>query len=119
MKLTIDVTQRDIDNGLPDHVSSCPIALATLRVWQAEHGYEPMDVNVDGSVLAIDPRQLYADDALPPETALARGTDPRPLCFPLPAEAHEFIERFDSDRHVEPFSFTVHSPQRWRTDMKR
>jgi hypothetical protein len=79
-KITIDVTQADIEAGHPLACSACPIALAAQRAF----GDRPVIVD---SFLSI------------------RGQDR--LVWSMPSAAYAFIRDFDAGRPVEPFSFTL------------
>jgi hypothetical protein len=75
-KMTINVTQADIDQGAPDCVDNCPIALAIIRA--VGHPY-----------VAVD--RLHAK---------VSGREYR-----LPVTAQCFILDFDAGDSVAPFTF--------------
>lgn len=85
-KITITVTQEDIDKGRRESSCNCPIALAARRVF----------VNDSVRVSPFD-LVLYAKD------------DEEVRYRMLPQEAARFIEQFDHQgpTQVKPFSFTV------------
>lgn len=76
--ITINVTQEDIDAGLPIKCIQCPIALAAKRVF----GHE---VSVAATYIH-DIKSGYYD---------------------LPRAAVDFVAAFDKGRTVTPFSFEV------------
>lgn len=80
----IDVTQDDIDNGIPGSVCDCAIARAGKRVFQNK------SIMVNGKMFI--------------------GGAPDYMSFSLPKEVWHFISNFDNDvtRHTcKPFSFMV------------
>jgi hypothetical protein len=79
MRYTIRITAEDIRMGRPRNGPSCPIALAAVR--------------------AIGDAGLWVyDDAI----ELSSGET-----GPLPAEARDFVGRFDRRETVVPFAFEV------------
>ncbi len=84
MKITIAVTQGDIDDGCRGNAVACPVARAAARILDARH--------------------------LSVRTKVLEFTEPL-LLIPLPAAAVKFIRQFDSRAHVEPFSFDVNVPE--------
>lgn len=78
MKIT--VTKKDIENGFPASCSSCPIALAIRRATRK-------NILVGSSEIG-HPAIGFKDIKLPKKVRL-------------------FIERFDQDIPVKPFSFTL------------
>lgn len=89
MKRTIQVTQDDIDKGVKNNTKFCPIARAMVRTLGLD-GVD--DIFVGYTVAEVQ----YATDG--------------PLEYlecPLPTEAKDFIEQFDTDHTVEPFEFEV------------
>ena len=84
--LTIEVTQEDIDRGLPRNCGHCPVALAVMRAT----GFEEVYVSAWSM-------QLYRKGSyVPGGSALT------------PKEAAGFIDAFDGRGACpEPFSFTV------------
>lgn len=79
--MKIDVTAEDIDNGVPGECGRCPVALAIAR----KLGLVGAGIRVGPSAVRI--RFDGARD--------------------LPAVARVFVEAFDWDRPVEPFSFEI------------
>ncbi len=75
-KLNVNVTEHDIAAGIPEESNSCPIALAVYRQ------YPDAIVDVDGCNIVLNN-----------------------AVFPLPEPACEFIDNFDSEHAVKPFSF--------------
>lgn len=76
-ELIVDVTQDDIDNGIPGSGSSCPIARAVMRTTDA------ICVGVDTAILA-----------------LSTNTDDR--YYPMTKRGQRFINYFDDGLPVQP-----------------
>lgn len=87
----INVTQEDIDMGLPCNAKSCPIALAALRC-----GQEQLE-RVDG--ISATQYGIYYTAGVEHRISW-QGTI-------VPTRAKRFIEAFDSGKPVYPFSFTL------------
>ena len=82
MKLQIDVTQNDIDMGIPTESDRCPIAQSLMR-----KGYDYICVGDDS--ITFDDNSGISWYAVTPETAVS------------------FISYFDSHKSVSPFSFEI------------
>lgn len=83
-RLTIDVTQADIDAGKRCSLTKCPVALAARRaVPQAEC------VTVSTAIQFWPPVQEYQKAYL------------------MPREVANFIALFDDGKTVQPFTFTI------------
>lgn len=91
--LTVQVTQKHIDDGKPTDGCNCPVALAIREHFPGLVG--PHSVHV---------RAIYATVYLP---------DGRVLDAPLPREAQHFIKVFDASEEAlpadpfTPFEFTL------------
>lgn len=81
--MTISVTQEDIDKGRPNSCGSCPIALAVRRSTGL------LNASVSQSRIIS-----------------WGGYKPR-LDVETPAQAVDFIELFDSNEPVKPFTFEL------------
>ena len=81
--MKIEVTQKDIDNGVQGECQSCPIALAFKRNSNIKRVY----VNTK----SID--------------VLHYGIGVK--SYELPKKAKTFIKRFDRQEPVKPFSFEL------------
>ena len=81
----VDVTQDDIDHGCEQVPNRCPIALALKRM-----GYK----NVSVVSHAVRWATKYLDPGSPVYAVRK-----------LPDEAAKFVQDFDLDREVKPFSF--------------
>jgi hypothetical protein len=94
MRLTIDVTQEDIDQGEVGSCGKCPVALATIRSFEAAgHRLDWEGDDEDYPVSVSAPLVLaYL------ETGGWYEADPPPA-------AYLFIGDFDRGRKVDPFSF--------------
>ena len=86
-KVTVNVGQQHIDNGEPNDSTECPIALALY-----DDGYiftsvteEMITFTVSG--IGIERSKNY-------------------ICEALPTEMEEFIENFDANKDVVPFTST-------------
>ena len=75
--MRINVTQQDIDNGLRCNQTHCPIAIAVYRC--AALSFAVYSINMRYKEFNIQ----------------------------LPASVQEFIESFDNNKEVQPFSFEV------------
>lgn len=80
--MIINVTQADIDAGLPLQCYLCPLALAITRVL--------------GKAAAVTSSKAYLNI-----------TGGESIKCSLPEEAIEFRTRFDCGRPVQPFSFKL------------
>ncbi len=78
----INVTQEDIDNGLRTSSCKCPIARAAKR----EFGLPAL---------------------ISPSFSLFLLKDYENILFSLPSSARDFINDFDGERPVKPFSFQI------------
>jgi hypothetical protein len=79
----IDVTQEDIDLGMPGKCGKCPLARAIRRAT--------------GSLALVSGEDVYASGF----AHLAQ----------LPMEAQKFVKAYDSDQEVHPFSFDLDIPE--------
>ena len=84
MRRTIQVTQTDIDDGVVEHGFACPIWCALRRQLMGEGRF---CVNGD-EVVFLD--------------GTATG-----ITESLPISAQMFVQSFDSQKSVEPFSFDL------------
>jgi hypothetical protein len=94
MRLTINVTQEDIDHGKRGDCTRCPIALAVTR----ELDLSPRDyLRVNGCEVILQ-LEGEIDSTLSPVQ-----------CFSLGVEGQKFVKDFDSPLNlsVEPFSFEL------------
>lgn len=93
-ELVIEVTQADIDNGVPGNMCRCPVAIAAVRALGGDWaGYLAVEEKAS-EVLQVS---LYASRcALGPYAA-----------YPLPGDAADFVARFDDEDTVVPFTFTA------------
>lgn len=79
MNKTINVTQKDIDNGIKTDCRNCPVVLAIKRTLGIDYGL------VDGfSFINYFGR-----------------------CYPLPANVRAFVDGFDGGYDVTPFEFEL------------
>lgn len=77
-KLTVRVTQVDIDKGKPHNACRCPVALAIKRL-----GY--------GS--SVGRKEIYIHNVM--------------VLISTPIKAAKFITAFDNGQPVKPFQFTI------------
>jgi hypothetical protein len=87
--MIIDVTQDDIDNGVPSISTKCPIALAAQRQFV-----------VDGAVVEVSHHSLSV-------YAFREGEGWVWTEHRLPLSARAWISAYDKHRDVLPFSFEV------------
>ena len=80
--MKIEVTQKDIDEGVQGECQLCPIALAFKRKTKLKH------VDVSGKYIVLYRRKSNN-------------------LHELPKEAQTFIKRFDGEKTVKPFSFEL------------
>lgn len=92
-RLTIRVTQDDINLGQAYSGAFCPIARAMKRAF---------GLGSDDTSGKVYVGNLYAEYS---PTSLM--TDQNMMVCPLPDEATEFITEFDGGREVVPFTFEV------------
>ena len=83
--MKIKVTQKDIDKGLKSTCYYCPVALAFKRKIKSEI---PCGV-------AVNAKNIHHFHG--------KSWDR----YNLPKEAKKFIQRFDNDQSVKPFSFEI------------
>jgi len=83
--MKIIVTQKDIDKGLKSTCYYCPVALAFKRKIKSEI---PCGV-------AVNAKNIHHFHG--------KSWDR----YNLPKEAKKFIQRFDNDQSVKPFSFEI------------
>lgn len=92
MKILLEVTRDDIDNGIRSSASTCPIALALIREVRKITNDEPYEVEVDGSFSFYLDNQKYN----------ARKSY---------IELDEFVKRFDAEDYVAPFTLAVEADE--------
>lgn len=83
----IDVTQEDIDAGLPKDPCQCPIALALYRA---------LDKTVNKYLFEVTNMSIRHIDEWGNVTQAW-----------LPMSAFNFINRFDEGKEVKPFTFEI------------
>jgi hypothetical protein len=81
--MKIEVTQEDIDRGIPEDPTSCPVARAVRRAFP------------DAKQIGVDYGEVVVDDN---EWIVNAGTA-------------IFIEDFDRGDKVEPFVFELDDPE--------
>lgn len=88
----IEVTQQDINDGVPGQACSCPVAKAISR----ELGIKiPQDVIVGPDALSVWLRVDYWNNNYKQYETV------------LPHKVRKFIKHFDESKPVEPFHFTL------------
>jgi len=101
--LDIDVTQEDIEKGIPKSVASCPIALASKRALEPHMTYEEREeyrISVSPGVLLV--YFPFREVSVPCE-----------IRYMLPSQSHDFIYGFDKREPVEPISLVASFDQEW------
>jgi nitrate/TMAO reductase-like tetraheme cytochrome c subunit len=83
--MKIIVTQKDIDKGLKSSCYECPIA----------HAFKRKLKNKVPCGVAVNAENVYHFDG--------KSLDK----YNLPKEAKKFIQRFDNDQPVKPFTFEI------------
>ena len=86
--MIIDVTQEHINNGVPKSPMSCPIALAMREKMQLPKG----------TVSVHSARQIFAQK---------NSTRSWRVTYYDEEVVYDFIDRFDHERPVHPFSFEL------------
>jgi len=86
VKLTINVTARDIEYGKRLSCQSCPIARACRRLKYFQN-------------CAVSNLRIYFNRVVTTDNSIE-----------LPREASEFIEKFDRGKKVKPFKFEIEVP---------
>ena len=82
MKIRIDVTEDDIKNGRRGHGEKCPVALACQRVNVKNFS------SVEFGAVSFNDGKMISHSC----------------------EVQEFVQRFDSGKEVQPFSFELELP---------
>lgn len=90
-RVKVTVTKRDIQRGKTEEPKLCPIALAIKRV--------------------VPPRVTKVWEGVMRECVDWDGAFVEALSD-LPQKATKFIDRFDDEEQVKPFSFVLKLPQR-------
>jgi hypothetical protein len=84
MRIQVTVTRELIEGGEPRSCPTCPIALALAKTLP---GAQNVYVFNDGAHVRMSGKKLLVID--------------------FPAEAYDFMHRFDSGQPVHPFTFTA------------
>lgn len=82
--MIIHVTQEDINIGIPRHRCCCPIANAIKRCLNLNKHLDMNSVNVNYSEIYIQGQKYL-----------------------LPKKAIEFLDNFDYNKFVQPFTFII------------
>lgn len=88
--ITVNVTERDIQYGVPRDVFSCPIARSLRRHKE----FKDLTFEVSKRLVTLAGYHPY-------------WSDPRGMIARQPEVARKFIERFDLGEPVEPFTFKL------------
>lgn len=106
MKLTINVTQEDIDNGECGNAGKCAIALAIRDIFpNALVGAYVITFNIE------DVEKFKKENKI--ERLLFKLGCEQGLAIQTPNIAQSFIFDFDAKRRVEPISFDIEVPERY------
>lgn len=89
-RVVVEVTAEDIAAGKKHWCERCPVAIALLRAAGTPRVHVDNDKMAAGSWKGVFP--------------------PAHLRFEAPDEVYDFMDAFDHDRHVAPFTFTVELP---------
>jgi hypothetical protein len=81
-KVIVQMTQRDVDNGIPGDPCGCPVARALKRVFQD--------------------RRVSAGEGY-----IWVGPSSRRMTWRTPGTVRYFISQFDQGQKVEPMTFTL------------
>jgi len=88
IELHVDVTQDDIENGLRGKGAACPIAIAVNRALKLE-GVKIHSIDINGENFDVDGATAYNVS----------------YCDPQRNHIFQFINDFDKEHFVQPFSF--------------
>lgn len=86
MRLKVNVTRDDLDNGFRQSGQLCPIALAVNRACREYFGGELLTIEVDGGITLSFAHEGY-------ELSTYRDRD----------IIEKFISRYDTEDYVSPF----------------
>lgn len=92
MKILLEVTRDDIDNGMRSSADTCPIALALIREVKKITNNEPYEVEVDGSF------SFYV--------GWTKYNARKPY-----KELEQFVKRFDAEDYVAPFTLAIEADE--------
>lgn len=106
MKVNVNVTQKDIDNGMDNNGFLCPISLA-LRRRINNRSFVP---STKKSLIRI-----YRGHWTNPHCQLVA----MPPDVVLPEKATKFINKFDEHETVKPFSFSIDIPKKYLKKRKK
>ncbi len=97
MRITIDVTKRDITKAASD-VFNCPIRLAVRRALGVRvNSHMGKSLLVNDTNIVFEDCDSYSYDEIDLAT--------------LPKAAQDFVSDYDDDKTVEPFSFVANFNQ--------
>lgn len=88
MNIEIEVTQHDINSGIPRQGCACPI------YWAIERALINLGYSFNGLMVAS-------------LSFTIKHSHPILSNYPLPIKAVTFIHQFDNDEFVQPFNFTI------------
>jgi hypothetical protein len=91
VEITVEVTAKDIERGMPRQSCECPVALALGRAVRKQVAPRPLQITV-GCLQAIMSVDGWWVEAL------------------LPSDASAFINSFDHNEPVAPFTFKIEVP---------
>lgn len=86
MKLKVNVTRDDLDNGFRESGQLCPIALAVMRACKEQLEKELLGIEIDGDITLSFAHEGY-------ELCIFKDKD----------IIEEFIRRYDKEDYVSPF----------------
>jgi hypothetical protein len=89
--MKIEVTQKDIDKGIPRDAAKCPIAKALQRQCPKR-----------GRKWLVNCAEAEAMNKKDPVDSID---------YPLPKKCMRFIDDFDKERTVKPFTFELKEPK--------
>jgi hypothetical protein len=92
LRVKVEVTERDIKKGAKLNCNACPIALATKRALYNTKGMRKYSKGVS-VVCSV--------------TSTSEPDNGRYIAATMPVKASNFIDAFDSNHPVKPFSMTL------------
>lgn len=103
MNLKIEVTERDVEQGVPCTVSRCPVALAVKRAVRGMKGIKFVSAATHQIIFSYKKKIDKKSTIKTPKTA------------------REFMNEFDigTDRKMFPFFFSIKLPGNWFPKAKK
>lgn len=98
--VVVEVTEKDIADGLCSDAFGCPVALAIRRAIGIPTPV-PIDQLMKNPTVGVTGKNAYVWHE--------HSVGDRPA-IPLPKDAEAFVDDFDHQRTVQPFTFQIEIP---------